>query len=46
MKEEKYGGELDYEKIVVCPYNYSTEIRQKLYKALRELNILLIAEQY
>jgi len=46
MNAEKYRGQLDYERIVIYPYNYSTETRQKLYKALRELNILLIAEQY
>jgi len=46
MKGKKYRGELDYERIVIYPYNHGTETRRKLYRALRELNIPLIVEQY
>jgi len=46
MKGKKYRGELDYEKIVIYPYEYSTKTRQRLYKALRELDVRIECEQY
>lgn len=45
-KKEKYKGELDYEKIVIYPYEYDKSIRQKLYKTLKKLGICIECEQY